>query len=99
MSLFTSCPRPPPMRMPLVILAWTGCLLGEARPGQPAASFLYQPAYCMDDVCILPAQAYCPQPGDIFLSTDKSRTMRAGHSFAVSCGLTSGAPHHSGIVF
>jgi hypothetical protein len=34
-----------------------------------------------------------PQPGDIYLATDRCRIIQAGH-----CLATSGAPHHSGIV-
>jgi hypothetical protein len=41
-----------------------------------------------------PAEPYVPQPGDIFLATDKSAIMRLGHDMAWA-----GAPHHSAIVF
>jgi hypothetical protein len=40
-----------------------------------------------------PVEPYLPQPGDIYLATDRSRIIQAGH-----CLATSGAPHHSGIV-
>jgi hypothetical protein len=57
-----------------------------------AGSYLYQPAYKIDDVLREPAEPYIPQPGDIFLSTDKLFWAQAGHRLALS-----GPPHHSGI--
>jgi hypothetical protein len=62
----------------------------------PAAegSYLYRPAFCLDDVLRLPAVCYVPQPGDIFLATDQARWARAGHWVAGGAGV-----HHSGIVF
>jgi hypothetical protein len=56
-------------------------------------SFLYQPSYVLDDELRGPAEPYELQPGDIYLATDRSFIIRAGHFLA-----TSGAPHHSGIV-
>ena len=55
--------------------------------------FLFQPEYCMDEAPRGPVQPYVPQPGDIYLATDRSRIIQAGHLLAGS-----GAPHHSGIV-
>jgi hypothetical protein len=60
----------------------------------PAGSYLYQPAYCLDDVRLGPAVPYCPQPGDIFLSTDQEWWAKAGHWLAGGKGL-----HHCGIMF
>lgn len=56
-------------------------------------SFLYQPAYEIDEVLRSPAEPYRPQAGDIYLATDRSKIIQWGHALA-----TSGAPHHSGIV-
>src|SRR5437588_521764 len=72
-------------------------VVGTTLPaGDPpgGVTYLCQPAAEIDDVLRGPAEEYVPQPGDIFLSTDKSRVVRAGHSCALS-----GAPHHSGILF
>ena len=74
----------------LTLLAPAGPLAGQA----PCASYLYQPAYCLDDVRRGPAVPYDPQPGDIFLSTDQEWWARAGHWLAGAKGL-----HHSGIMF
>jgi hypothetical protein len=70
-----------------------GCLTGQLEPCGPA-SYLYQPAACYDHLLWLPAQAYCPQPGDIMLAADPSPGAKLGHRLAFS-----GGPHHSGIVF
>jgi hypothetical protein len=69
---------------------------GVASPFRtgPEASFLYQPAYCLEDVWIGSARPYRPQPGDIFLATDQSRLMRIGHWLVGGAGV-----HHSGILF
>ncbi len=64
-----------------------------ADPG-PSASFLYQPAFCMDDVLRLPAEAYLPQPGDIMLRLDNSVFWRVTHYMAFAFD-----PNGSGIVF
>lgn len=56
-------------------------------------SYLYQPAFCMDHLLRGPARLYEPQPGDIFLATDKGFFAKMGHRL----GLTA-APHHSGVV-
>jgi len=63
----------------------------EAAPPQ---GVLYQPAYAIDDELRGPERPYCPQPGDLFLATDQSLWMRAGHWLAGSKGV-----HHSGILF
>jgi hypothetical protein len=66
-----------------------------AVPCQPeeCVSYLYQPSYCHDFCLRLPAERYCPQPGDIFLATDKNRVIQWGHNVAGTRGV-----HHSGIV-
>ncbi len=68
----------------------TGLLAGAPLP----ESFLYQPAYCLDDCLRGPAEFYVPQPGDIFLATDESFFVRFGHTFVGGAGV-----HHSGFIF
>jgi hypothetical protein len=78
----------------LSIAVGTGSL-GDGGPTIiPQNSFLYQPAFCIDDVLRGPARPYHPQAGDIFLATDESFGAKLGHRLALS-----GPPHHSGIVF
>src|SRR5262245_15993051 len=77
---------------------WLSCLCAAAlcalgRPDPGPASFLYQPAHCMDDLLRTPAVAYLPQPGDIMLATDPSRFWGITHNLALA-----GEPHNSGIV-
>jgi hypothetical protein len=69
------------------------CVVGN-DPAACAGSFLYQPAYCTDDVWLAPARAYMPQPGDIYLASDRSRFNRATHWLVGAADV-----HHSGIVF
>jgi hypothetical protein len=57
------------------------------------AGYLCEPAYVMDDAVRGPLRKYVPQPGDIYLSTDRSWIINAGHRLAFS-----GQPNHSGIV-
>jgi hypothetical protein len=56
-------------------------------------TYLWQPAYCLDDALRGPPRPYIAQPGDIYLATDHSKIIQLGHTLA-----TSGAPHHSGMV-
>lgn len=79
-------------RMSHIILGMiaTGLLAGAPLP----ESFLYQPAYCLDDCLRGPAEFYVPQPGDIFLATDESFFVRFGHTFVGGAGV-----HHSGFIF
>ncbi len=72
------------------------CTLSMAFATAPVGggSYLYQPAFCLDEVLRGKAEPYAPQPGDLFFSTDPLFIARAGH-----CMAWSGAPHHSGIVF
>jgi hypothetical protein len=72
-------------------------LLGTASLSagyDPSICYLYQPAFSMDHELRLPATAYVPQPGDIFLCTGREMWAKLGHWAAGS-----GAPQHSGIVF
>lgn len=57
-------------------------------------SYLYQPAYCLDNVRRGPARPYQPQPGDIVLATDDNLFWKITHNLAGT-----GHPHHTGVVF
>jgi len=69
------------------------CVVGD-NLAPVAGSFVYQPAYCTEDVWLAPARPYCPQPGDIFLASDRGLIARAAHWLVGAAGV-----HHSGIVF
>jgi hypothetical protein len=73
---------------------WASCLLGLASGPEASGSFLYRPAYCIDDVLRLPAEAYLPQPGDIMLATDPGKFWTVTHAVAGA-----GHPHNSAIIF
>jgi hypothetical protein len=62
---------------------------------QPAAidSFLYEPAYCMDNVVRGKARAYVPRPGDVMLATDKNLFWKITHDMAFAF-----EPHNSAVV-
>jgi hypothetical protein len=79
--------------LPLLTLLGLPCA-PEDSPSAVAGSFLYQPAYRTDDVWLGPARPYLPQPGDIFLASDRGRIARAAHWVVGAGGV-----HHSGIVF
>ena len=71
-------------------------LIGAGAGGNPApvpASFLYQPAYCIDDVWRGPAVAYVPQPGDVLLATDCNRFWAITHNLAFAF-----EPHNSALI-
>lgn len=67
---------------------------GSVAPAAPCASYLYQPAFCIDEVLRLPAEAYVPQPGDIMLRLDHSKFWRITHYMALAFD-----PNGSAIVF
>ena len=69
------------------------CAAGD-NPAAVVGSVLYQPAYCTDDVRLAPARPYLPQPGDIFLASDRGFGARAVHWMVGAPGV-----EHSGIVF
>ena len=75
--------------MPLI---FSGLLVG-CDPG-PINSYLFQPAYCIDEVRRLPATPYEPQPGDLMFATDDKVFWKIMHNLAGT-----GHPHHSGVVF
>ena len=56
-------------------------------------SYLYQPAYCIDDVFRGPAMAYVPQPGDVLLATDDNWFWALTHNLAFAF-----EPHNSAII-
>jgi hypothetical protein len=77
----------------LTSLLVCGPVLGGGTDNVCANGYLCQPSYCLDAALRGPVERYVPQPGDIYLATDRSRIIQAGHRLALS-----GAPHHSGIV-
>jgi hypothetical protein len=68
------------------------CSPGPAE-APAAGSYLYQPAFCIDDELRGPAEAYVPQPGDIMLRLDGSVFWRVTHYLALAFD-----PNGSGIV-
>lgn len=66
---------------------------GGDKASSYEAGYLCQPAYAIDDVVRGPVTRYVPQAGDIYMSTDRSWIINAGHRVALS-----GQPNHSGIV-
>jgi hypothetical protein len=80
---------------PLLCAVLTAVGLSGVSEGLPVcASYLYQPAFCIDDVLRCPAEAYVPQPGDIMLHMDNSKFWRVTHYMALAFD-----PNGSGIVF
>jgi hypothetical protein len=74
----------------LVPLAFSGSLDAPNAGG----SYLYRPAYCIDEVRRGPAEAYLPQPGDIMLRLDHSVFWRVTHYMALAFD-----PNGSALVF
>jgi hypothetical protein len=72
----------------------TAGLLVPAQGPAAGGSYLYQPAFCVDDVLRCPAEPYMPQPGDIMLHMDGSIFWRVTHYMALAFD-----PNGSGIVF
>ena len=62
------------------------CLTGPVEGTGACGSYLYQPAFCIDDVLRGPAEAYLPQPGDIMLRLDHSKFWRVTHYLALAFG-------------
>lgn len=52
--------------------------------------FLYQPAFCVDEVLRGPPRPYQPQPGDVWFSQDKRKISLLGHRIAGG-----GPPNHT----
>ena len=77
------------------IVAAGGLLGPRTEPAGPAlGSYLYQPAFCIDDVLRGPAVPCVPQPGDIMLRLDGSVFWRVTHYLALAFD-----PNGSAIVF
>src|SRR5262249_37635530 len=72
------------------------CVQAPAQdPGPaPTSSFLYEPAFCIDDVWIGNPTPYVPQPGDIMLRLDNNVFWRVTHYMALAFD-----PNGSGIFF
>jgi hypothetical protein len=66
----------------------------DPPPGAGGESWLYQPAFCIDEVLRGPPVPYLPQPGDIMLRLDHSVFWRVTHYMAFAFD-----PNGSGIVF
>jgi hypothetical protein len=81
------------MMLPLCALL---CLSAPPRIdlNTPGASYLYQPAFCIDDVLRGPPEPWTPQPGDIMLRLDGNKFWRVTHYMALAFD-----PNGSGIVF
>lgn len=77
----------------LVGVVLAGCRAGGVVAGG-CGSYLYQPAYAIDQYLRLPVEPYAPQPGDMIFAITDSAFMRIGHRLAGAA-----APHHSAIVF
>jgi hypothetical protein len=71
-----------------------GCVLATGHGSPGVGSYLYQPAYHVDNILRGPAVPYLPQPGDIMLATDKSWFWSLTHNLALAF-----EPHNSAIVF
>ena len=79
------------MNATLVSVVLFGLLAGGGSTCE--TGYLCQPAYVIDNAIRGPVHRYVPQPGDIYMSTDRSWIINVGHRLAFS-----GQPNHSGIV-
>jgi hypothetical protein len=70
-----------------------GLLASPDKGNSYDPGYLCQSAYALDEEIRLPVKRYVPQAGDIYMSTDRSRIIQAGHRLAFS-----GQPNHSGLV-
>jgi hypothetical protein len=77
----------------LCLLLGSGEVATAQGPPDGCVGYLYQAAFCMDYRLRQPAEAYLPQPGDLFLATDHGRAAKIAHWAAGT-----GAPQHSGVV-
>jgi hypothetical protein len=78
----------------LCSLLTVACQPGPAVTQSACGSYLYQPAFCIDDVLRGPAEPCVPQPGDLMLRLDGSKFWRVTHYMALAFD-----PNGSGIVF
>jgi hypothetical protein len=80
--------------LPVLLSALSmACSPGPDNEGA-VGSYLYRPAFCIDDELRGPAEAYVPQPGDLMLRLDGSVFWRVTHYLALAFD-----PNGSGIVF
>ena len=77
----------------LTTLILCGTLAQGGKSAAYDAGYLCVPAYAIDEDVRGPVKRYVPQAGDIYMSTDRSRIIQAGHRLAIS-----GQPNHSGLV-
>jgi hypothetical protein len=70
------------------------CAASPAGADCISGSYLYQPAFCIDEVRRTPAEPYLPQPGDIMLRLDHSVFWRVTHYLALAFD-----PNGSAIIF
>ena len=80
--------------LPVLLTVLSAACSGDAPVGAAGGSFLYQPAFCIDEVLRGPPVAYVPQPGDLMLRLDGSKFWRVTHYLALAFD-----PNGSGIVF
>ena len=81
------------MTTSMASLVFCGLFMGQAKEKPYDSGFVCQPAYAIDEEIRGRTNTYVPQAGDIFMSTDRSRIIQAGHRLAWSA-----QPNHSGIV-
>jgi hypothetical protein len=77
----------------LLTLLGAGALRGQVAPSAPPPSYLYEPAYAIDNVLRGEARPYVPQPGDILLATDSNFFWKITHDLALAF-----EPHNSAVV-
>jgi hypothetical protein len=80
------------MRVLLLLSFGLGLLPGSEALAD-SAGYLYAPSFDMNAAPCGPAVPYCPQPGDIFLSSNTHLAFKL--TYAIAC---TGPPHHCGIV-
>jgi len=76
-----------------LVLLCVGGVWGQTSSPNQEASYLHEPAYCLDRVLRGPARAYLPQPGDIMLATDDNKFWKVTHDLALAF-----EPHNSAMV-
>jgi hypothetical protein len=82
------------MRYLFASIVSVACLFAWVERAPAQGSFLYQPAFCIDNELRGPAEPYVPQPGDIMLRIDGSVFWKITHYMALAFD-----PNGSAIVF
>jgi hypothetical protein len=77
----------------VIPLLCAGCISADPASSPQADSFIYEPAYSLDDRLRGDAKPYAFQPGDIVLPTEFDIFWSVAHDIAGAF-----QPHHSGIV-